>query len=292
MPSRAATSIVWPVRDFIGQVTDRLADNFDPSMVGERLAEFLIGLVAALLTFAAFYLLWRILRWALTPALRRAGVDLTAQSFTLTLVMYAVFAVGVVAALGELGVNPASLVTSLGVLGLTIGFAARDALANIISGIFIFWDRPFVIGDLIEVGGHYGRVDRVTMRSTRVITADGKMLAIPNADVLNQTVASYTNFPHLRLDVRIDIDASEDVERVRKMLLALVRDDAAFLEKPAPRVLVMDVDGTTVRTELQVWLDDERQHIPERARLSERAFAAAKANRVKLAVQTIELRRP
>ena len=98
-----------------------------------------------------------------------------------TAVKYTVLTVGVVSALGQVGINTGSLLASLGIAGLTIGFAARDALSNIISGIFIFWDRPFVIGDLIEVNSQYGRVDRITLRSTRVVTVDGRMLAIPNA---------------------------------------------------------------------------------------------------------------
>jgi hypothetical protein len=68
--------------------------------------------------------------------------------------------------------------------------------------VFIFWDRPFVLGDLIEVDGKYGRVEKITLRSTRVITVEGKMFTIPNAEVMNSTVASYTNFPHLRIEAR------------------------------------------------------------------------------------------
>ena len=67
-----------------------------------------------------------------------------------------------------------------GIAGLTIGFAARDALSNIISGILIFWDRPFVIGDLVEVGGQYGRVERITLRSTRIVTPD-RSISRPSA---------------------------------------------------------------------------------------------------------------
>ena len=84
-----------------------------------------------------------------------------------------------------------------------------------ISGLFIFWDRPFVIGDFVEVGGQYGRVESITMRSTRVVTSDGRMLAVPNSLVVNTTLASYTNFPHLRLDVSFTVGVTENLQRVR-----------------------------------------------------------------------------
>jgi small conductance mechanosensitive channel len=81
---------------------------------------------------------------------------------------------------------------SLGIAGLTLGFAAKDTLSNVISGLFIFWDRPFVVGDLIEMDGKYGRVEDITLRSTRVVTPDGKMLAIPNSAIVNSSVWSRT----------------------------------------------------------------------------------------------------
>ena len=77
----------------------------------------------------------------------RADVDQTTREFILTVVRFTILTLGVVHALSSFGVNTASLITSLGVAGLTIGFAARDALSNIISGILIFLDRPFTIGD-------------------------------------------------------------------------------------------------------------------------------------------------
>ena len=83
-------------------------------------------------------------------------------------------------------VDTSAALASLGIAGLTIGFAARDALSNLISGILIFIDRPFVVGDLVEIEDHYGKVSAITLRSTRIITSDGKMLAVPNAEIINQ----------------------------------------------------------------------------------------------------------
>ncbi len=127
---------------------------------------------------------------------------------------YVILSIALVSALNQVGVHTGSLLASLGVLGLTIGFAARDALSNVISGIFIFWDRPFVIGDLVEIEDKYGRVQAITMRSTRVVTPDGKMLAIPNNTIVNSTVASYTNFPHLRLDIAFGVGNAIEVKIV------------------------------------------------------------------------------
>ena len=186
-------------------------------------------------------------------------------------------------------VNTASVLTSLGVVGLTIGFAARDSLSNLISGVLIFWDRPFVIGDLVEVEGHYGRVDRITPRSTRIVTVDGKMLAVPNTTIVNSIVASYTNFPHLRVDVDVTIGTGEDIERARGLMLGLVEGQAGWLAEPAPRVVVTALNDYNVALQLQAWLDDEREHIPRRFALRQAVFETLRAAGVELPYETIQV---
>ena len=275
------------MRDFLRVLQARLTETFDPEMLAQSVSAWSLNAALALLTFLVYYLLWRGLRVVLAPVLKSLDVDETGRSFFQTIVKVFILTLGVVAALAQIGVNTASLLASLGVAGLTIGFAARDALSNIISGVFIFWDRPFVLGDLIEVDGKYGRVDRITLRSTRVVTVDGKMLAIPNSEVVNRTVASYTNFPHLRLDIPISVGVGEDLGRVRSLLLDLVLGDEDYMEQPAPEVVVVQLNDYNVVVELRAWLNDERRHIRKRQELRERAFETLRSAGVEMPYETI-----
>ncbi|MDX1568797.1 MAG: mechanosensitive ion channel family protein, partial [Longimicrobiales bacterium] len=260
------------MREFIDGVVGRLQEVFQPSLLGERLVELAANLVIGAATFAAYYLLWRLLDAALRPILKRTEVDATTRSFLETFLKYVLLAIGLVSALSAVGVNTASLLASLGIAGLTLGFAARDALSNLISGLLIFWDRPFVIGDLVEVEGQYGRVDRITLRSTRVVTPDGRMLAVPNSTIINRLVASYTNFPQLRLDIPVTVAVDEDLGRARELLLDLVRSDLDFAESPAPRVVVKQLNDYNVLLEVQAWINDERRHVNKRFQLREAVF--------------------
>jgi len=270
-------------------ILQRLRDQFSPERIGNYLfGELLPNVVVALITFFAFYVLWVILKRAL-KVLDRTELDETARSFIMQVVKYAVFTVGVVSALGQLGVNTASLLTSLGVAGLTLGFAARDTLSNLISGLFIFWDRPFVVGDLIELSGQYGRVKEITMRSTRVVTNDGRMLAIPNSQIVNSMVASYTNFPNLRIEIPFTVAVDEDLHRIRELLLELVIDDERFLTKPAPDVVVTQLNDYNVAMEFRVWLEDERQHIPIRFEMRQKAFETLREAGVDMPYETLQL---
>lgn len=278
------------MQEFFGSVVGRLREIFQPSLLGERLVDLAANLIIGVATFAAYYLLWRLLDAILRPILKRTEVDPTTRSFLETALKYVLLTVGLVSALTAVGVNTASLLASLGIAGLTLGFAARDALSNLISGILIFWDRPFVIGDLVEVEGQYGRVDRITLRSTRVVTPDGRMLAVPNSTIINRLVASYTNFPQIRIDIPVTVAVGEDLGRARDVLLDLVRSDGDYAETPAPRVVVKELNDYNVLLEIQAWLDDERRHVAKRFQLREAVFETLRRNDVEMPYETLELR--
>lgn len=274
----------------MNEVWIRLKELFAPASIAERLVDqWLPDLVVAAIVLLAFWLLWFVVGRTLGAVFRRTHLDETARSFLLAVLKYAILVVGLVTALSQLGVNTGSILASLGVVGLTIGFAARDTLSNVISGLFIFWDRPFVIGDLIEIDGHYGKVQEITMRSTRVVTVDGRMLAIPNSNVVNTTVASYTNFPHLRIEIDITVNVAEDLDRVRSILLELVADDDRYMTEPAPEMVVTALNDYNTAVQLRAWLDDEREHVAARLALRERAFRALTAAGIDLPFETLRL---
>ncbi|MGD2154242.1 MAG: mechanosensitive ion channel family protein [Gemmatimonadales bacterium] len=277
------------MNEFFGSVTNRLLELFDPRALGAGAADMLANILVGLATFLAYYLLWRLLDAVTRFVTHRAGVDQTTREFQLTTLKFVVLTLAAVNALAALGVNTASLLTSLGIAGLTIGFAARDALSNLISGLLIYWDRPFVIGDLLEVGNEYGKVERITLRSTRVVTPDGRMLAVPNTEIINSTVASYTNFPHLRIDIPVTVAVTEDLDRVREVLLGLVRDAPDYMSDPEPKVVVTRLNDYNVELELRAWADDERNHIALRVGLREAAFKALTEAGIDMPFETFRL---
>ncbi len=274
---------------FLDSITGRLLEIFDPNTLGATAADVLANLILAAATFGAYYLFWWLLDRMARPIMRRARTDETTRDFILTMMKFVVLALGVVNALAAAGVNTASLIASLGIAGLTIGFAARDALSNLISGLLIFWDRPFVIGDLVEVGASYGRVDRITLRSTRVVTPDGRMLAIPNTEIINKTVASYTNFPNIRVSVAVSVGVNEDLDRVRTLLLGLVADSDDYMPDPAPEVVVTALGDFNNTVELRAWAHDERRHGALRDVLREQAYRTLLAAGVDMPYETLNI---
>lgn len=270
-------------------VLSELKSYFDPERLAIMMGAALPKVVVACAILLAFYLLFRAARTALVFAMERAKVDQTLQQFAQTAVQYTLLSVAVMMALSQIGIDVTSILASLGVVGLTLGFAAKDTLSNIISGLFIFWDRPFVLNDLVEIGGHYGRVDSITLRSTRIVTPDGKMLAIPNSVVVNGTVASYTNFPRLRLDVEVTVGVSEDLGNVRRTLLDMIQSSGRYLMDPAPKVVVKALNDYNVLLEVQVWIEKEREHARQRFELREEVFRTLTEAGVDMPFETLKL---
>lgn len=274
---------------FFESILERLTVLFDPQALGTVTADLLANLVIGAVTFFVYYVAWRFLDAMARVGARRFDMDDTSREFTLTVLKFVVLSFAAVSALAAVGVNTASLLTSLGIAGLTIGFAARDALSNLISGLLIYWDRPFVIGDLVEVASSYGRVERITLRSTRVVTPDGRMLAVPNTEIINKTVASYTNFPHLRIDIPVTVSVESDLATVRQLMLELVSENPAYMKTPAPVVAVTQLNDYNVCVELRAWLDDERDHIVARYTLREAVFETLRTAGVDMPFETFRI---
>ena len=277
------------MNELIETILQRLQTLFNPQTIGESLVNVFVNLIVAVITFAAYYLVWLIVRLLLRTFTRSSNMDETSQAFLGTVFKYSILLAGLFNALSTMGIDTVGLLASLGIVGITVGFAARDAFSNLISGILIYLDRPFVIGDLVEVGENYGRVSQITLRSTRIITNDGKMLAVPNSEIINKTVTSYTNFPNLRLDIEVTIGVAEDIEKARQALLGVIRDDPDYLKKPVARVVVTQLNDYNVALELQAWIKDERSHTQKRPELREKVFNALNAAQIEMPFETLQL---
>jgi len=247
------------------------------SILGQYISNpFIIAVVVksiyAILLMSSAWIVWFLITKLLKTLMTKNRIDSTVGSFLLLALRYTLTIITFMMILDKFGVHTKSLLAGLGVIGLGVGLASKDALSNIIAGLFILWDRPFVLGDLIEVAGYYGNVDKITLRTTRVITVDGKMLSIPNSTIVNSTVVSYTMFPHLRLDIEVTIGVWEDINHARNLILDLVKNDTRFIVNKTAEVIVKSLNSYNVCLELQVWLANERDHIPVRAELKEKVF--------------------
>jgi small conductance mechanosensitive channel len=245
----------------------------------------LIHLAAALLTLAIF-----LAAAALTQVLgerifrHRTHVAPEAVDLTLSVVRTALITLGVVEALAGIGLNLGGVIAGLGIVGLAFGFAAQDTLANLIAGFTILWDRPIRVGDWVRVGdgGFVGRVDRLTLRTTRIQTATGGLLIIPNKDVTGARLYNYSQSTAPSIRIALGIPPDADIERARALLLAAAaNDDRADPAHPATAAVVNTSD-TAITLELVVPVHDVGRARDFRSALLERIVAAGRAAGLKL----------
>jgi len=191
---------------------DMISRLVDVEKVLQRVLAFLPSLVAAVLIMAAFLVLFRLSRRPLAALLARAGLhEKLVQLLVESLYRYALMAIGLVMAAAQVGINVATAVAGLGVVGIAVGFAAQDTLANLIAGIVVFIDKPFIVGDWITVADQFGKVADITLRSTRIRTPQNSYVVIPNKQIIDVVLENHTKHGELRVDVPVGIAYKETV---------------------------------------------------------------------------------
>ena len=154
-----------------------------------------------------------------------------------------------------------SFVTALGIGSLAIGMAAKDTLAHVISGFTLMLDRPFRIGDRIQLaGGQVGDVADIGLRSTKIRTLDNMLLVIPNSDLCNTTVVNQA-YPDVRVRGRINVGVAygSDVERVKRVLLETAREVDGVLDEPGPESYFVSFGESALAMTLFFWVAEYGQ---------------------------------
>lgn len=169
------------------------------------------------------------------------------------LVLYGGLVIVAVSTLRELGFSLTPLLGAAGVLGIAIGFASQTSVSNVISGLFLIAERPFVVDDLIEVGGVTGRVVSIDTLSVQLRTFDNRMVRIPNETLVKSQMINITRFPVRRVDVRVGVAYKEDPARIRAILLDIAAQNPTCLMEPAPIVVFEGFGDSSLNFLLGAW---------------------------------------
>ena len=148
---------------------------------------------------------------------------------------------------------------SAGVLGIAIGFAAKDTLGNLISGVFIMADAPYKIGDYVVLqDGLRGEIRNIGLRSTRLLTRDDVEVTIPNSIMGNTAVINETGGPHEKYRIRVKTSTAygSDIDQVRECLLDVAAHSTFACDFPEPRVRFRNFGASGLEFELLCWINE------------------------------------
>jgi small-conductance mechanosensitive channel len=181
---------------------------------------------------------------------------------------FIIFATAIVMALDLLGVNVVPVIAGAGVAGVAVGFAAKDTLSNLIAGVLLIIDRPFEVGDRIEVwqaptkSATWGDVIDIGLRATKIKTTDNIVIIIPNNEIMLRDIINYTTISE-KIRVRIDIGIAFDADMKKaKNIMLQAADSAGWVEKdPPPKVVVRNFGESSVDLQLRVWIANPRKRM-------------------------------
>jgi len=236
-----------------------LENYLDLNQLATRAVGYLPRLVTGLAILFGFWLLYRLSRRPLKAALSHTGLHTQLVALLVnSIYKYTLATFGLVMALSQLGVNVGAAITGLGVAGIAIGLAAQDTLSNTIAGFTIFWDKPFVVGDWVTVSGQYGKVQDITLRSTRIRTPRNSFVVIPNKRIIDEVLENDSKHGEVRVEIPIGIAYKEDTASAREVLLEAVGEVDHVLSDPEPKVVMTACADSSIDLEVRVWIPDPR----------------------------------
>ncbi|MAZ89195.1 MAG: mechanosensitive ion channel protein [Cellvibrionaceae bacterium] len=214
-----------------------------------------VKLVMAIVVYVIGKWLANVVANALEKGMSAKSVDATVARFTRNIVYYALFAMVIVAALGQLGVQTASFVAIVGAAGLAIGFALQGSLANFAAGVLLILFRPFKAGDFVEAGGASGVVKEISIFSTILTTGDNKVVVIANNAVMGGNITNYSAMPTRRVDMVVGVGYGADLALVKKTLQELADADDRVLKDPAVTIAVSELADSSVNFVFRPWVN-------------------------------------
>ncbi len=192
-----------------------------------------------------------------------AGVidDPSLQNLAGTFVAVVLTVIGVFAAATIVfpGLRAGDLIAVLGLSSVAIGFAFKDIFQNFLAGILLLMQRPFVVGDQIEVSDFAGTVEHINVRSTSIRSYNGQLIVMPNADIYSSPVTVNTAEAIRRSVFETGVGYGEDIEEARQIIAESIEDCDLLLDEPAPQVLVTGHGDSSVDLAIVYWTKSDRR---------------------------------
>ncbi len=239
--------------------------NFDPTILvlADLTRRFIRSLPLIVVALVVIFISWLFAR--LTSFVLRRGLlsrsrsqllrEVTARAGGMFVLLAGIYLVLRIAGLTQLAFT---VVGGTGVVGLVMGIAFRDITENFLASLFLSLQQPFREGDLIEVANIMGFVQRLTSRTTVLMTLDGNQVQVPNSTIFKSTIRNFTSNPNRREDFIVGIGYQDPISSAQEVALKVLADHPAVLNEPEPWVLVQDLGPTSVNLRVYFWLDGDR----------------------------------
>ena len=179
------------------------------------------------------------------------------RRMVVSIVRNLIIILGVLIALSQIGISLGPLLAGLGVAGFIIGFALQDSLSNFAAGMMILIYRPFDVGDLIEAGGVSGKVSKMSLVNTTILTLDNQTIVVPNNKIWGDVVRNVTAQTMRRVDMMFGISYSDDIPKTERVLQEIIESHEKVLAEPEPIVRLHELADSSVNFIVRPWVKKE-----------------------------------
>lgn len=246
-------------------------DIFDPDVIfglvgnwgrnvtdwaGERMPQIFLNLLLFLIIMFVFRILAGLARKLVAKGLdaSRLNISQLLRDITIATVKNLVMLIGLLIALGQMGISVGPLLAGLGVAGFVIGFALQDTLGNFASGMMILLYRPFDVGDVVEIGGVFGKVKAMSMVNTTMLTLDNQTLILPNTKIWQDVIKNVTAQTKRRVDLVFGISYTDDIPKAEGLLRGILDEHDLILEEPESMVRLHELADSSVNFVVRPWV--------------------------------------
>lgn len=214
------------------------------------------NLIVAILVVCFFILLSNIFSRILEKLLTRATSHKSVQNLATSLLRATIIVIGLFIALEILHLEKAvtSLLAGAGVLGLALGFAFQDIASNFVSGVFIIFNKPYKVGDIIQSGDYVGNVTAIKLRTTTVTTFQGLEVMVPNRFLFTEVITNFTNTPKRRVDLAVGVTYDQDLEQVEELLKKELVSLPNRIDSEAVDVFFTQFGESSINLEARIWV--------------------------------------
>jgi small conductance mechanosensitive channel len=234
----------------------KIFSGFDAKTLSNLVILYLPNILMAMILFSLFWFANKLIRRVLKTFLKKMKVEKEPTNLLLRGASIGLYIFAFLTIADQLQVNIKSLLAGVGVVGIAISFAAKDTVANIISGIVIIIDRPFREGDWVSIGSLDATVTQIRLRTTVLTTFNNETVVVPNQQISQERIINYTITPKIRVKIPISIAYKESISAARMALLETTKGDTLILQDPLPRVIVTDLGGSSVNLQLRFWIEN------------------------------------
>ncbi|MBE8566925.1 small-conductance mechanosensitive channel MscS [Vibrio splendidus] len=244
----SSTALETPIVDGLSHAEQWLTNNSD------LFIQYGVNIISALIILFIGNLIVKAVANSVSKVLQKKKMDRAVVEFVHGLVRYLLFVIVLIAALGRLGVQTASVVAVIGAAGLAVGLALQGSLSNFAAGVLIVAFRPFKSGDYVEIGGVAGSVDSIQIFQTVLTTPDNKMVVVPNGSVIGSPITNYSRHDTRRIDLMIGVSYNADLQKTKALLTKICESDERVLKEPGVQVGVHTLADSSVNFVVRPWV--------------------------------------